>query len=105
VEDDLVNFCLLTHGLVLLRLRFAEERSTPDRSLFYIVGGFLAIVTKNSRLEFRETLDKNYILTGIHDFMPSLPWWIYKYSQALIHIFVMRNFGKHLKKLARGGLT
>lgn len=102
VDGDMVNFSLIFPGWVLLRLRFAPERSTADRSLFYIVGGLLAIVTKGSRLEFRETLDQKYILTAIHDFIPSLPWWIYIYTQAIIHLFVMNNFGKHLKRLAKG---
>ncbi len=85
----------------LLELTFSPERSTPDRQLFYVTGGMLAAKTERGRLEFRETPDGEHLLTAIHDFQPKLPWVIYRYTQALVHRWVMNRFGAHLKAIAR----
>lgn len=101
VEDDIVDFSLFHHKVVLLKLKYSKERSTPNRALFYIIGGNLVRFNEKSRLEFRETLpvkNKRYIITAIHDFEPALPWLVYVITQALVHLEVMRAFGKHLKK-------
>lgn len=101
VEDDIVDFSFFHHKIVLLKLKFSKERSTPNRALFYIIGGNLVRFNKKSRLEFRETLpvnNKRYIITAIHDFEPALPWMIYVITQALVHLEVIRAFGRHLKK-------
>jgi len=52
------------------------------------------------RLEFREVLDKKYVLVAIHDYVPTLPWFIYSFTQARIHLWVMKNFNRHLLKIA-----
>jgi len=82
----------------LLVLTFAAERSAPDRQLFYVTGGLLAKtpVQGRPRLEFRSVLGGAFVLAAIHDFVPRLPWLVYKYTQALVHLFVMRSFGRHL---------
>jgi hypothetical protein len=36
-------------------------------------------------------------MAAIHEFRPALPWFIYKWSQAIIHLIVMKAFGEHLK--------
>jgi uncharacterized protein YbjT (DUF2867 family) len=84
----------------LLRLKLSIGRSTPDRQLFYIVGGLLASKDnpKDSRLEFREVLHGKYIRAAIHNFSPSLPWYIYKYTQAVVHLWVMKRFDRHLTR-------
>jgi uncharacterized protein YbjT (DUF2867 family) len=86
-------------GKPLLVLRFAAERSASDRQLFYVVGGRLARPSKRGRLEFRVTPDGSHLLTAIHDFVPSLPWWLYRLTQAIVHAAVMRRFGAHLGAL------
>lgn len=80
----------------LLVLTFASERSASDRQLFYVTGGRLAQKTERGRLEFRVTPDGEHLLTAIHDFVPRLPWWLYRISQAIVHRWVMGRFGKHL---------
>jgi uncharacterized protein YbjT (DUF2867 family) len=92
-------FCLFSEKIVLLELELSEERSTNDRPLFYIKGGLLASKMDRGRLEFREVLNKKYLICGIHDFIPRLPWQIYKYTQAVVHLLVMKAFGRHLKKI------
>ena len=85
----------------LLVLRLSDERSSPERQLFYVTGGLLAETggPRRGRLEFREVLGGAAVLAGIHDFTPTLPWWIYQATQALVHLLVMRSFGRHLGRL------
>ncbi len=99
VDVDAARTCsfFTPHGKrPLLVLRFATERSASDRQLFYVVGGLLARPSRRGRLEFRVTPDGQHLLTAIHEFVPALPWWLYRISQALVHRFVMRRFGAHL---------
>jgi hypothetical protein len=98
-NDHTVKFCLLNKKIILLVLRWSKDRSTQDRQIFYIEGGLLAAKQDRGRLEFREVLQGKYALLAIHDFKPALPWFIYRYSQALIHLLVMRCFGRHLEKI------
>ena len=89
----------------LLVLAFSAERSSPDRQLFYVTGGLLAgepaAVGARPRLEFRSVLDSKFVVAAVLDFVPRLPWFIYKFSQALVHLFVMRSFGRHLAHIDR----
>jgi hypothetical protein len=78
----------------------SEERSFDDRVLFYITGGLLAKSSKTSRARFevRKTLGGRYVIAAIHDYVPRLPWAIYKYTQAVVHLLVMKSFGTWLSK-------
>ena len=103
VETDATgaySFFLKPLSKPLLVLTFARERSTPDRSLYYITGGLLARVQQRprGRLEFRTVLGGTRVLAAIHDFVPTLPWLLYSGTQALVHLFVMRAFGRHLAR-------
>lgn len=78
----------------LLILEYSGERSLDDRQLFYIKGGLLAYSHGRGRLEFRDSIDGYVTIAAIHEYQPRLPWYIYNYSQALIHLFVMNAFRK-----------
>ena len=82
----------------LLVLSFSRERSAPDRQLFYVTGGLLAKTVEGARprLEFRSVLDGAYVIAAVHDFAPRLPWLLYRFTQAIVHLLVMRGFGRHL---------
>ena len=87
----------------LLELTFSYDRSSKDRALYHITGGQMASLrpyANYGRLEFREVLDKKYVLVAIHDYVPTLPWFIYSFTQARIHLWVMKNFNRHLLKIA-----
>tara|TARA_B100000530_G_scaffold149783_1_gene94057 strand:+ start:101 stop:514 length:414 start_codon:yes stop_codon:yes gene_type:complete len=93
-----VEFRVLQRGPVLLRL---ERRKTDDpekRRVFRVLGGLLARQTERGRLEFREVLDGRTLLVGLHEFCPRLPWWIYRFTQAVFHAWVMKRFAKHLRR-------
>ena len=77
-----------------------------DHWLFYVTGGLLAATggPRRGRLEFREVLGSTWVMAAIHDFTPTLPWFIYKASQAVVHLVVMRSFGRHLGRLGAAGV-
>lgn len=102
VEGALCTFSLVFPGFKMLILEKSAERSSPDRQLLYIRGGWLASKRMvRGRLEFREALGGRVILAAIHEFIPALPWVVYRYTQALVHVWVMRRFDRHLGRLAR----
>jgi len=97
--DGNCSFRLRPLGLTLLRLRLDTDVSTSDRQLFRIEGG--ALVRRRDgvepgKLEFRVVMDNRFVLAAIHDFEPALPWPVYASTQALIHLWVMRRFGRYL---------
>lgn len=98
-ESNVTRFYLRPFKRPLLELTFASDRSASDRQLFYVTGGALARSKTRGRLEFRVTPDGEHLLTAIHDFAPTLPWTLYRYSQALVHRFVMWRFGRHLRRI------
>jgi len=98
-DHHITRFFLRPFKAALLELDFAGDRSASDRQLFYVTGGSLARSKTRGRLEFRVTPDGAHLLTAIHDFEPTLPWWLYRASQALVHRYVMWRFGRHLARM------
>lgn len=98
INDSIVNFSIISHRLLMLQLKFSSDRSTEDRQLFYILEGLLVSQKNTGRLEFRVVLNRRFIIAAIHDYSPSLPWFIYRYTQAILHILVMRAFARQLMK-------
>jgi uncharacterized protein YbjT (DUF2867 family) len=101
VSVDETRTCRLTLWPLrdpLLVLRFAPERSAPDRQLFDVVGGLLVgdAPGLRPRLEFRSVLGGAFALAAVHDYVPRLPWFVYKLTQALAHVRIMRAFARHL---------
>ena len=95
-DGSFLRFYLL--GVMLLELQLIEDRSTPNRQLFYITGGALTKRKDLGWLEFRSILDNEYVITAIHEYVPKLPWGIYKLTQAKLHLFVMKKFERELSK-------
>lgn len=98
VVGERVRLCVLSQKFVLLELQLNEQRSDRDRQLLYITGGQLASAGTTGRLEFRVVLNRESVLAAIHDFNPTLPWPLYRQTQARLHLWVMRSFAKHLTK-------
>lgn len=40
-------------------------------------------------------------MAAIHDDQPSLPWFLYRVTQAVFHLLVMRRYQARLARLAR----
>jgi len=91
-------------SIELLSLEYSEERSTPTRQLYYIAGGRLLRKVPGEargRLEFRAVPGGSEVIAAILDYRPSLPWWIYRQTQARVHALVMLAFGLHLRLQGR----
>lgn len=95
-QGSRVRFFLF--GFVLLELSFVEERSDNNRQLFFITGGLLARRLDYGWLEFRSVLDNRFVIAAIHEFVPRLPWYLYRLSQAVIHLLIMNWFGSFLER-------
>ena len=98
-SKELLEFKLF--GICLLQLKYIKNRSDKNRQLFYITGGYLTKRTNRGWLEFRSILDGNYIITAIHEFVPRLPWLVYKFTQAKAHLLVMKKFENYLNTLKK----
>ncbi|TDM12279.1 NAD(P)H-binding protein [Macrococcus lamae] len=103
IENEKLMISLPIFKDPILILEKSKERSDENRVLFYIRGGKFAksVEGGRARLEFRRVLDKNECLIAIHEYEPTLPWFIYKLTQARIHIIVMTLFGFETKLLAK----
>ena len=84
----------------ILELTLAPEVSAPDRQLFWITGGMLARQPQRGRLEFRQIANTDRLIVAIHDFEPRLPWLLYRFTQALFHLWVVSRFQRHLQRLS-----
>ncbi len=101
IKGTRIIFSIFSSKIVLLELNLNEQRSDADRQLLYIIGGLLVADKNRGRLEFRVMLNRKYVLAAIHDFTPALPWLIYKYTQAKIHLLIMKKFSIGLNKQAQ----
>ncbi|MBC7456944.1 MAG: NAD-dependent epimerase/dehydratase family protein [Bdellovibrionaceae bacterium] len=96
-DEDKIIFWFFKNKIRLLELSVSKDRSNENRQLLYVTNGLLVSSKNLGRLEFRVVLNRKYVLAAIHDFKPALPWFIYKYTQAKLHLFVMNAFSKKLK--------
>lgn len=99
---ETIQLSLFRPSWVLIEFTHAPQRSTPDRQLFYITGGALAQIHGHpkGRIEIREVANRDCALIAIHDFIPTLPWFIYRHTQALFHLWVMGRFARHLRTIS-----
>lgn len=93
-----VYFCVIGIKTPLLTLEFSAERSSENRRLYYIKRSLLATGEGRARLEFRDMMGGYVTIAAIHEFIPRLPWFIYKYTQAIVHLWVMKSFQKAVYK-------
>lgn len=95
-HERFLNFDFFGITKPLLVLEYEPSRSQTDRQLFYVREGLLSAVTNRGRLEFREVLGGRYVMAALHEFRPKLPWYIYRFTQAQLHLWVMKRFQRHL---------
>ena len=98
-EGAHARICIAGTKRSLLELRFSPERSSDDRPLLYIVGGALSKDDGRGRLELREMRGTRIMLAALHDYIPRLPWFVYRRTQALAHLWVMWRFARHLTRM------
>ncbi len=89
--------------VTLLSLRRNDDKCSEESEKLSIVGGLLVRRGAGSRgeFEFRRVKRSRAVLTILQNFPPSLPWYVYLVSQAVVHKFVMVAFGGWLKRKRR----
>ncbi len=100
LATGIVRFEFAPLGAPLLELQYVDAKASDDRRKFHIIGGLLSRTSDTGWLEFRQVEQRRYTLAAIHEFVPSLPWFIYRLTQAPLHRWVMRRFGEHLSRVA-----
>jgi uncharacterized protein YbjT (DUF2867 family) len=95
------NFRFPFFSKPLLILKESEQTETSESPVYRILGGLLVSKENNAsaRLQFHAVESESCVIAAIHDFHPSLPWVIYRYTQALIHLWVMGRFRRHLLRM------
>ena len=91
-------FTIRALGRKALVLQLVPGRSNEDCAWFDISDGVLAHRAWGARFEFRVLLDEQTVLTSLIGYRPSLPWALYRASQAVLHERVMRRFGLWLEE-------
>lgn len=92
-EDNFtISVPCLNKELLLLSKDF--KASNNERILYRIVGGDFALDSDggNARLEFRRLPNSDACIIALQEYEPTLPWWVYKYTQAKVHKSVMNLF-------------
>lgn len=96
MHEGVLTFSLFFPSWVLLQLKRNQIDSHPDLQLFEIQKGWLVGDHNRGQLEFRVVFDRKYVIAAIHNYRPALPWFIYCYTQALVHLWIMRAFARKL---------
>jgi uncharacterized protein YbjT (DUF2867 family) len=105
-SDGIITFRFFRRWVLLELNPTPFTEGTHRRRAYYITGGLLARkVDPPGRLEFRIFPETNCLIASIHGFAPKLPWWIYAQTQARMHLWVMRAFGRYLTKRSDEGST
>lgn len=93
------GWTLRAFGLPVLCLSLLRGRSTATSAVLSTGGGLLAGTTAGvGTFEFRvvETAQGPRLFTNLMGFVPSLPWFFYRATQAPVHGWVMARFGRWL---------
>jgi hypothetical protein len=80
----------------MLQLRFVAGRSDARSAYFNVIGGMLAARKANGRFEFRiqAKAHQTEAMCVLTNFKPMLPFFIYRFTQAIAHEFVMKRFSQ-----------
>ena len=94
IENNTISIYVLDKPKPVLELKFNDELSEDDIVLFEITGGSLKKRSTNiaQRFEFRKLPDRDEFIMALHDFEPSLPWLVFKMTQAPIQALVSRIY-------------
>jgi hypothetical protein len=95
-DGERIVISLLFRKLELLAFSRDRENSRSDRQVLNIVGGILSARGNHGRLEFIEARNGSFVFAAVREFHPRLPRHLYSWTQAKLHVFVMRAFEAHL---------
>jgi hypothetical protein len=90
-------FTVSLAGVRGLVLRLEPGRSSDDCAWLVVADGALTSRSApEARLEFRVLLDGVTAMAALIGYEPSLPWPLYRFTQAMVHERSMRRFGAWL---------
>lgn len=87
---------VLLSGVSVLRLRRLEGQCRDELEVLEVRDGAFVASGKVGVFEFR--LAGDALFTTLRDFVPAMPWLMYRASQAPMHARTMRRFGAFLSK-------
>ncbi len=90
------NVIVRTAGIPVLMLRHAEGASEAESVALDVHDGALVRRGVPATLEFRALPKEQAVYAILHGFSPSLPWPVYRVTQALAHASTMKRFGRWL---------
>ncbi|WP_078576573.1 hypothetical protein [Salipaludibacillus agaradhaerens] len=102
-DEKCATFHLKGVSTPLLHLEKVPDLTTQKISEWKLTGGLLNkeknTLNATGRLWFVVAYDagQTTIWTALTHFQPSLPWYLYKYTQGLLHPWVMNRFAKSVK--------
>lgn len=100
-ESGFITFNLRFLSRPLLVLQPILGGSEMPRAKFHIIGGLLSKRSDCGWLEFRQIANRQFTLVSINEFVPTLPWYIYRFTQAMLHKWTMNLFATHLARSNR----
>lgn len=88
---------LMPFKIPLIQMRHHSSSDLTQRVILNITGGWLAQQSGHTaRMEFRRLEgDTTTCLIALHDFVPRLPWGVYRLTQAPMHRFVSYLFRQY----------
>jgi hypothetical protein len=88
------------HGAGLELLSFGPPQRSENRAWLTLSGGRLASprAAEPSSLELRVLPDGAQALMAVHHYQPSLPWPLYRASQAPIHLWAVAGYARSLEE-------
>jgi hypothetical protein len=102
-ERGVLQLSLVTKRIVLLELTPTPYSvNLQYRRAYYVTGGMLARKEDTpGRFELRIFPELGCLIAAIHGYRPRLPWWLYSCTQAVVHLIVMRAFGRYLGRICQ----
>lgn len=83
----------------LLILQKVDRPESAGGASFRIAGGRLAEADGSAYFEFRSLQRTGETLVALRNYRTVFPWLLYRWTQGVVHGWVMRRFGKHLAGL------
>ncbi len=95
---NMVQIYLTPFQYPLLTFEYDSLTSTRDHVCYRITGGSLTTAPHEGYLDFVKIPNEDSVLAVIHDFIPRMPWRLYKLTQARVHLLVMNAFSRSLAR-------
>lgn len=88
-----ISFVLL-HQFTMLQIEKPIISDETDSNYIYTIreGLLVSKYAPQGTFEFRKIKTSKCFIIGIYNYSPALPWFIYRFTQARIHLWVMKRF-------------